>query len=133
MPTGLIHEQHGVSAGRDVERDLGEVQVHSVGVAERQDQPRRLALLWADRGEDVGGPGALIVRRRGAASALRPSPSDLVLLSDPGLVLEPDFYRCAAREGRSDLVQLGSEAPFLNASIASGSWAWCLGRAESLR
>ena len=112
VPSGLIHEQHGVSTRRDVERDLGEVQVHSVGVAERQDQPRCLALLGADRAEDVGGLGALIVRRRGAASALRPSPCDLVLLPDPGLVLKPDFYRRAAREGRSDLVQLGGKAPF---------------------
>ncbi len=63
MPAGLVHEQHGVGAGRDMERDLGEVQVHGIGVAERQDEPRRLALLRADRAEDVGGLGALIVRR----------------------------------------------------------------------
>ena len=110
-----------MSSWRYVERDLGQMQVHGIGIAEGQDQPRRLALLWADRAEDVGGPGALIVRRRGAASALRPSPCDLVLLPNPGLVLEPNLYRCAARERRSDLVQLGGEAPFLKASIASGS------------
>src|ERR1700759_341274 len=119
MPTGLIHEQHGMGARRDVERDLFQMQVHGVGVAERQDQPRRLALLRADRTEDVGGFGALIVRRRRARSSFRPSPRDLVLLPDPGLVLEPNLYRCVAREARFDLVQLGSKAPFLKASIAS--------------
>ncbi len=113
--------------------DLRQVQVHGVGVAEWQDEAGRLALLRADRTEDVGGFGALVVRCRGTRSPLRPPPRDLVLLPDPGLVLEPNFYRRAAREGGSDLVQLGNKAPFLKASIASGSWAWCLGRAESLR
>jgi hypothetical protein len=63
------------------------VQVHSVGVAERQDEAGGFALLRADRAEDVGRFGALIVRCRGTCSALRPSPRDLVLLPDPGLVL----------------------------------------------
>jgi hypothetical protein len=97
------------------------VQVHRVGIAERQDKAGGLAFLWADRSEDVGRSGALIVRCRGSRSALGPSPRDLVLLPDTGLVLEPDFYRRAAWEGRFDLVQLGSKAPFLKASIASGS------------
>ena len=61
------------------------------------------------------------------------SPRDLVLLPDPGLVLEPYLYGRTSREGCFDLVQLGGKAPFLKASIASGSCAWCLGRAESLR
>lgn len=121
MPTGLIHEQHGMGARRDVKRDLGEVQVHGVGVAERQDQAGRLAFLRADCTEDVGRFVALIVRRRRACPLSRPSSRDLVFLPDPGLVLEPDFYRRVAREGRSDLVQLGGKAPFLKASIASGS------------
>lgn len=112
MPTGLIHEQHGVSAGRDVQRDLGEVQVHGVGVAERQDQAGRFALLRADRTEDVGGFGALIVRRRRARSPFRPSPRDLVLLSDPGLVLEPNLYRRAAREGALTLSSSAAKPPF---------------------
>jgi hypothetical protein len=54
VPTGLIHEQHGVSARRDVERDLCQVQVHGVGIAERQDKARRLAILGTDRAEDIG-------------------------------------------------------------------------------
>ena len=54
MPTGLIHEQHGLSAGRDAQCDLRQVQVHGVGVAERQDEAGRLALLRADRAEDAG-------------------------------------------------------------------------------
>ena len=105
MPAGLIHEQHGVGAGGDRKRDLGEVEVHRLGVAERQDQPRSFALHRADRAEDVGRLGSLVVRRRRARSPLRPAACDLVLLPDPGLILEPDLYWRAAREGRADLVQ----------------------------
>lgn len=121
MPTGLIHEQYGMGAGCDVERNLGEVQVHGVGVTERQQQACRLAFVRTDRTEDIGGFGTLVVRCRRPGPPLRPSPGDLVLLPDPSLVLEPDFYWRAAREGGSDLVQLGGKTPFLKASLASGS------------
>ena len=40
----------------------------------------------------------MIVRRRGSRTAPGPAPSDLVLLSDTGLVGKPDLYR-----GRIDL------------------------------
>src|SRR6266850_1211457 len=61
-----------------------------------------------------------------------PPPGDLVLLANPSLVLEPDFYRLACRVTLGDLVEAGGEV-FLNASRASASWAWCWGRADSLR
>ena len=123
VPTRLIHEQHGVGARSDVPRDFNQVQVHRVGIAEWQDEACCLTFLRADRAEDIGGRGALIMRRRWPRSALCPAPRDLVLLSDPGLVLKPDFYRGVLGEGLSDLVQLGGKAPFLNASTASGSCA----------
>src|SRR6202007_2012543 len=117
-----------MGAGRDMDRDLGEMQVHGVGVAEGQDETGRLAFLRADRPEDIGGLRTLIMRRRRARPSLRPASRDLVFLADPSLVGEPDLYRRTAREGRSDLVQLGGKAPFLKPSIASGSWSWCFGR-----
>jgi len=57
-------------------------------------------LLRADRPEDVGRGGALIVRRRGAGSALGAASGDLVLLADARLIGEPDIYVI----GREDLV-----------------------------
>ena len=45
MPAGLIEQQHGVRAGRDVFGDFGEMQVHRIGVAFRQDERRALAVL----------------------------------------------------------------------------------------
>jgi hypothetical protein len=109
------------------------VQVHGLGVAGWQDQGGALALVWADRAEDVGGSGALVTRRAWPGAALRPAAGDLVLLSDTSLVGEPDFYRVAVERLRArDFFQAQWEA-FLKSSIAPCACAWWRGRAESLR
>jgi hypothetical protein len=59
---------------------------------------------------------------RGPRPAPCPAPGDLVLLTDPGLVLEPDLYRLARRVALGDLVEALGEV-FLNAAMASASWA----------
>jgi len=132
MPASLIHQDNRVSARGDGERYLGQMQRHGFGIAEGQHQPCALAVFRADRAEDIGRFRPLILRGRWPRSASRPAPRDLVLLTDPGFVLEPYLYRCALREGCSDLCQLGSKAPFLKASMASSFWAWWRGRAVSL-
>ena len=133
MPAGLIDEEHGVGARRDGPGNLGEMQVYRLGIASRQDQSRALALLGADRAEDVGGGGALVTRSARAGAALGPAAGDLVLLADPSLVLEPNLYcldvdRLLAR----DCVQARGEV-FLKSSITPSAWAWWRGRADSLR
>lgn len=123
VPSGLIHQHNRVSAGRNGKRYLGQVQGHGLGVAEGQNQPSALAMFRADRAEYIGRFCPLILRRRGSAPTPRPAPRDLVLLANAGFSLEPDLYRRALRERGSDLCQLGSKAPFLNASIACSFWA----------
>ena len=54
MPTGLIDEQRGVGAWRDLRGDFGQMQVHRLGIAAGHDEPRALPVLRADRAEDVG-------------------------------------------------------------------------------
>jgi hypothetical protein len=133
VPAGLIDQEHGLCAGRDGLGNLGEVQVHRLGVAGRQDQGCALALFRADSTEDVGGGSTLVTRRTWASAALRPPAGDLVLLTDPGLVSEPDFYRVALDRFRArDCVQARRET-FLESSIAPCACAWCRGRAESFR
>ena len=71
-------------------------------------------LRRADCAEDIGGSRALILRGAGSGSAPGPAAGDLVLLHNPGLVLEPYFYwltlfRCNFR-------QAGGEV-FLNAAM----------------
>src|SRR5262249_50034177 len=62
VPAGLVDQEDGVGSGRDGCGDLGEVQVHRLGVAGRHDQGCTLALLRADCTEDVGGSGPLVPR-----------------------------------------------------------------------
>jgi len=123
VPPSLIDEQDGVGSRSDHFGDLGEVQVHRLGVACGQDQGCPLALLRADRAEDVRGSGALVSGRGWACAALGPATSDLVLLADARFVLEPDFY-CIAVElfCARDLVQARGEV-FLKSSIAPSVWA----------
>ena len=133
MPASLIDQEDSVGIGRDGLGDLRQVQVHRLGVASRQDQGRALALLRADRTEDIGGSGALVARRARAGAALGPAAGDLVLLADTSLVCEPDLYfvdfeRLLAR----DCPQARGEV-FLKSSMTPSACAWWRGRAESFR
>jgi hypothetical protein len=118
VPASLIDQEDGMGSGRNRFGDLCKMQVHRLAVAGRQDQGRALALLGADRAEDIGGSGTLVARRTGAGAALRPAASDFVLLADAGLVGEPDFY-CIAVDAllARDRLQTGGEV-FLKSSIA---------------
>src|SRR6266851_6255001 len=98
------------------------MQRHRGGVAARQDEAGAGSSRRTDRAEDVGRACPLIVRRRGPRPAPCPSPGNLVLLADPGLVLEPDLYRLARRVALGDLIEARGEV-FLNAAMASASWA----------
>jgi hypothetical protein len=63
MPPGLIHDHHSMCAKRNGSSDFSKMQVHRIGIAERQDEPRTLAKGRADRSKDVGRCGSLIMRR----------------------------------------------------------------------
>jgi hypothetical protein len=115
VPAGLIHDDDGMCAGGDSLADLGQVQVHRVGVAPWQDQPGAGAAGRADRAEDVGPFRTLVMRRAGACAAPGPSPRDLVLLPDARFVLEPDFQRYAAADFLPDFFQCFGEL-FLKSS-----------------
>lgn len=92
VPAGLVEQQNGMLAWRDLGRDFGQMQVHRLGVACGQDEGGALAVLRADRTEDVSGSGSLVAWRRRPRSALRPATRDLVLLADARLVAKPYFY-----------------------------------------
>ena len=120
--------------------DLCQVQVHRVDIAVGQHEGRSLAELRTDRAEDVGRSGALIVRSRGSGTATalvlpfhpaspdgtlgkpRPASRDLVLLADPGLVGEPDFYACRLDLVGRDLCHDVGEL-FLKTSMTPSTWA----------
>ena len=66
MPPGLIEEENGVSAGSDFGCDLIEVKLHSFGVAGWQHEGGAGSAFGADRTEQVGRLGPLIVGGTGA-------------------------------------------------------------------
>ena len=123
MPSRLVEQEHGVATRRDGGGDLGQMQVHRRGIAPRQDERRTFAQRGADGTKDVGGSGALIRWRCWPGSTPGPATRDLVLLTDPGFIGEPDFY-LARLDARvlCDLCQDGWET-FLKCSIAPVAWA----------
>ena len=62
MPARLIDEERGMGAGCDLRSDFGEVEGHRLAVATRHDERRALAVLRADRAENVGRGGSLVFR-----------------------------------------------------------------------
>ena len=120
MPAGLIEDKDCVCAGGDFCGDLVEMKLHGFGVAERQNEGSAGSVFRAYRTEQIGRLGALIMRGSGTRTRPGPAIGELVLLADPHLVLEPDFYRCARRELGADFRHAYGKV-FLNASMASGS------------
>ena len=92
VPSRLVDEECGVGARRDGGGDLGQMQVHRLG-ASGQHERRSFAKRGTDGPEDVGGSGALIGGRGRPRSTSGPATGDLVLLSDPGFIGEPNLYR----------------------------------------
>jgi hypothetical protein len=63
VPSGLIEQDDGVRAGRDVEGDLHEMHAHGLAVAPGHDDAGSLAFSGTDRPEDPCRGAALILRR----------------------------------------------------------------------
>ena len=120
VPAGLIEDEDRVSAGGYSCGDLVEMKLHGFGVAERQNEGSAGSTFRADRTEQIGRLGALIMNGSGTRARPGPAIGELVLLADPHLVLEPHLYRCARRELGADLCHAVGKV-FLNASMASGS------------
>ena len=110
MPAGLVDEQRGVGAGRDLRGDFGQMEVHRLGVAARHDERRALAVLGTDRAEDVGRGGSLVLGGARPRASLGPTARDLVFLADARLVGEPDLYGAGIDAGLApDLLQARRE------------------------
>ena len=120
MPAGLIEDKDCVRAGGYSCSDLIEMKLHGFGVAEGENEGSAGSVFGADRTEQIGRLGALIMSGSGTRALPGPTIGELVLLADPHLVLEPDLYRCARRELGADFRHAYGKV-FLNASMASGS------------
>jgi hypothetical protein len=98
------------------------MQAHGLCGAAGQDESGTLALIRADRAEDVGRLCSLVARRRGAGAAFGPAAADRVLLADPRLVAKPDLSGLAAGRTLRDRRQTRGEV-FLKTAAARSSLA----------
>ena len=89
--------------------DLRQMQGHGGRGAAWQDEGGALGRGRADGAEDIGRAGPLVAWSCGPRPATRPAAGDLVLLPDPGFVLEPDFYRLAGGITRRNLRHIHGE------------------------
>ena len=113
--------------GSDVATDLVEMHLHGAGVGEGEHEGGTLAPARTDRPKQIGVGVALIGGQTRARSGLGPDPRAPVLLSQPGLVLEPDLDPL----GLGQIGYVGRERAgevFLNASITRWSCLGCRGR-----
>ena len=122
VPTRLVHDEDGMGVIGNMAGYLDQMLVHGMRIAPRHDEGCGLAKLRAYRTEDIRRPCPLIVGSRWPCSPFRPSPGDLVLLTDAGFILEPNFYLLAFGGPASDFSHCRGEV-FLNSSIAAGTCA----------
>ena len=66
MPTRAIADQKGVGAGRHLDTDLLEMEVHRCGVDARHDNRGADAASRTDRAEDMNGAMSIITHHRRA-------------------------------------------------------------------
>lgn len=118
MPSGLIEQQHGMCARRDMEGDLFEVHAHRLAVAPGHDDACGLALSRADCAEDPRGGPTLVLRRTRAGATLCPAAGEFGLLTDARLVLPPYLDWRVGRQAGCYRRQLVCEV-FLKAGMAS--------------
>ena len=97
--------------------------LHGLGIAARQDEGGTDPTCRTDGAKYVGRLGALVLRRPGPGAAFRPASCNLVLLTDPGLVLPPEFYFGVGWEFILDFRHTGGEV-FLKSASSNSFWAW---------
>ncbi len=127
VPSGAVHQDNTMGLGGDVAADLVEVHLHGAGVGEGEHEGGALGRHGADGAEQVSVGVSLIGRQAWPGTCLRPDPRVAVLLSQSGLVLEPDLDPLGL--GQTGYVgRQRAGKVFLNASITRSSCLACCGR-----
>jgi hypothetical protein len=86
MPAGLIKDENSVRSGGDFGCDFVEMELHGFAVADRQHEGSASSTFGADRTEQIGRLGPLIVGNTGARTLPGPAIGMLVLLAHPHLI-----------------------------------------------
>ena len=91
VPAGAVEDHEGVDVVWLGGGEMGEKDVHDLGVDAGQHEGEVLAAGRAHGGEDVGPLVADLTRARSAPAPEPPAVADPALVADPRLVLEPEF------------------------------------------
>lgn len=108
----------------DALADLVEVKLHRLGIGERQSQRRAGAPGGTDGAKQIGRLVALIGGQARPCASPGPNPGLPVLLTDPGLILEPNLYGLVFGGSAQMRGERGGEV-FLNISIIRSSCFGC--------
>ena len=109
--------------------DLAQMEVHGLAVSVRQDESGTDGTLGADSTEQVGPFVSAVARGPGSRADTSPDAGERALLSDAGLVLEPDLDRLVVGVVGQRLGYQGCEV-FLKASWAASSACGWRGRTD---
>lgn len=96
VPAGAVEDEDGVRTGSDLGADFGQVGVHRLGADPGQHEGGPGATMRAYRAEQIDGAAPLVARRARPAALVGPDIAQRALLTDPCLVLPPDFERLVA-------------------------------------
>ena len=115
MPAGLVHQHNAMCTGRDGLSEFRKEEVHRGGVEPGHHQGDTGVACRAHGADDPSRLVADIAQPARGLAALPPDIADPPFLSDPCLVLAPDFKPLGLRMSLRDFPQAGSKPPFLKA------------------
>ena len=99
-------------ASGDLSADHLQMMAHRLGIDLRHDDRRTDGAIWADCTEDISRVVPVIAHHQRARADRSPDIGVGSLLTDPGLVLEPDLDRPAEGAGRQGIGQQAGEVFF---------------------
>ena len=121
MPARLVKQHNAMRPGRDGLTELSQEEVHCGSVEPGHHQGDTSVTGRAHGPDDPSRLEADIAQPARGMAALPPDIAGPPLLSDPCLVLAPDFQPLGLRMSLRDLAQAGSKPPFVKAC-----WAFSL-------
>src|ERR1700676_1387124 len=120
MPAGSVADQHSVGVSSHLHADFIEMLVHRLGVRGGHDNRGTDAAGRANRAKQISRIMPVITYHLRARADRRPDVGERALLTDSGLILEPDLDRCASGGGQKRILHQAGEV-FLKVSWAAGS------------
>src|SRR5258706_4881639 len=97
------------------------MEVHRLGVDDRQDDSGADSAVRADRAEDMNRAMPIVAHHRRTRADRCPDIFDRAFLPDPGFVLEPHLDRLTGRSCRQGVTAQAAEF-FLKSSCATASF-----------